>query len=270
MFLRRRKKQLQQMVDSVPFWWHSMDVGEGIITNGFKTPDILAAELEALHLPDLKGKTVLDIGAWDGFFSFEAERQGSARVLALDHYVWSLDLAAQRRYWEQCQEKGIVPDPYHTVPGLWHPEELLGKKGFDTVHNALGSQVESLVADFMTMNLDNIGVFDIVLYLGVLYHIENPLEALKRVAKVTQELAIIETVATILPGCEHTALCEFFESNELNADISNWWAPNLKALQGMCRAAGFRRVKPMVVPPDEASLPKQEPHRYRAVVHAWK
>ena len=276
MFLKRkkdrqaRKEWIRQMAESVPFWWHSIDLGEGITTRGFKTSDILNAEFQALTLPDLKRKTVLDIGAWDGFFSFEVERLGASRVLALDHYAWSLDLAAQVRYIQECKEKGVAPQPYHTLPELWHPHELPGKQGFDTAHKTLGSHVESLVADFMDMDLDDIGVFDVVLYLGVLYHIENPFEALKRVAKVTRELAIIETVAVVVPGFEHNAICEFFESNELDGDISNWWAPNLKALQSMCRAAGFRRIETMVGPPDEASLPKQEVSRYRATIQAWK
>jgi len=258
------------MADSVPFWWHSINLGKGVITNGFKTSDILSAEFEALHLPDLKGKSVLDIGAWDGFFSFESERRGAARVVALDHYAWSLDLPAQQRYIQECKEKGLAPQPYHTLPELWHPDELPGKQGFDTAREALGSRVEPLVKDFMAMDLDDIGIFDIVLYLGVLYHIENPLEALERLARVTQELAVIETVAVVCPGFEHVSLCEFFESDELNGDISNWWAPNIKALQGMCRAAGFSRVEPMVNPPDETGLPNQEVSRYRADVHAWK
>ena len=87
------KAELEEMAESVGFWWHSIDLGQGVVTKGFKTPETLQYELESLRLPDLRDKTVLDIGAWDGFFSFEAERRGAKRVVALDHYVWSLDLA---------------------------------------------------------------------------------------------------------------------------------------------------------------------------------
>lgn len=241
-----------------------------MITTGYKTADVLHREWQMLHLPNLRGKTVLDIGAWDGFFSFEAERRKAARVLALDHYAWSLDLAAQTRYIQECKARGIAPQPYHTLPELWHPDTLPGKRGFDAAHEALNSRVESQVLDFMTLDLAALGVFDIVLYLGVLYHIENPFLALQRLAHVTRELAVIETVAVMLPGFEQAALCEFYESAELDGDISNWWAPNLKALQGMCRAAGFQRIEPVSQLPEPRTLPQQKVSRYRLTIHAWK
>ncbi len=282
------------MARSLPFWWHSIDLGNGVTTNGLRTTEQLTYELKSLQLPDLQGKSVLDIGAWDGFFSFEAERRGAKRVLALDHYIWSLDLPEHRKHWTECKEQGIAPEQYHKMP-YWRPSELPGKRGYDTAHRALNSKVETLVADFMEVDLNEVGTFDVVLYLGVLYHMENPLEALKRVAAVTGEVAIIETEAVVFPGYEHLAVCEFFESNELNADVSNWWAPNAKALAGMCQAAGFKRVEIVVGPPGRAlskrlrgsmshflsessiakkmgisSQPKPQVERYRAIAHAWK
>ena len=83
------KAELKQMAESVGYWWHSIDLGQGVVTKGAKTPETLQYELESLRLPDLRGKTVLDIGAWDGFFSFEAERRGARHVVALDHDVWT-------------------------------------------------------------------------------------------------------------------------------------------------------------------------------------
>jgi tRNA (mo5U34)-methyltransferase len=257
------------MAESVPFWWHSIDLGHEVVTSGWKKPEDLAAEWAALDLPDLTGRTVLDIGAWDGWFSFEAERRGAARVVALDHYVWSLDLAAQQRYWEECRATGTVPQAYHAVPGLWQPDALPGKRGFDTAHRARESRVESMVADFMTADLERLGSFDVVLFLGVLYHLRHPLLALERLAQVTGQVALIETEAVAVPGFEHHAFCEFFETNELGSDVSNWWAPNLRALLGMCRAAGFARVE---CRDDGRSRPRSRDalHRYRVVVRAWK
>jgi tRNA (mo5U34)-methyltransferase len=288
------KEQLEAMAQSVPFWWHSIDLGNGVTTNGFRSLEELTQQLKLLQLPDLQGKSVLDIGAWDGFFSFEAERRGARRVLALDHYVWSIDLPEHMKYWQECKEQGIIPEQFHKMP-YWQPSELPGKRAYDTAHRTLNSKVETLVADFMEMELNEIGTFDIVLYLGVLYHMENPLEALKRVATVTKEVAIIETEAVVFPGYEHLAVCEFFESNELNADVSNWWAPNEKALVGMCRAAGFKRVEMIIGPPIRSNSnkagtsifnvlfespiakkmgislqPQPQVERYRAIAHAWK
>lgn len=263
-----RHRQVAKAVEAVPFWWHSIDVGDGLVTPGWKKPEHLAAEWASLDLPDLSGRTVLDIGAWDGWFSFQAEEAGASRVVALDHYVWSLDLGAQQRYWAACRDEGKVPEPYHSLPELWKPADLPGKKGFDTAHRARGSSVKSVAADFMSADLDALGTFDVVLYLGVLYHMRHPLLALERLAQVTGRLAVIETEAVAVPGFEGHALCEFFEGAELAHDVSNWWSPNVRALMGMCRAAGFRRVEcrddGQIVPPTDAL------HRFRVVVRAWK
>ena len=258
------------MAASVKFWWHSIDLGEGVITDGWKSSAVLAGEWQSLRLPDLAGKTVLDVGAWDGFYSFECERRGARRVVALDHYVWSLDLPEQQRYWRDCRAAGVVPEPYESRPDLWHPDTLPGKRGFDTAHRALGSKVEPRVEDFMSTDLDQLGHFDVVLFLGVLYHLKDPLGGLQRLAQTTAELAVIETEAIAVPGFEHYAMCEFFESNELGDDVSNWWAPNMHALLGMCRAAGFSRAEPVSNVLDGAAVAGTEPIRYRPVVHAWR
>jgi tRNA (mo5U34)-methyltransferase len=270
-------QDVRRRIDAVPFWFHSIDVGQGLSTPGKKTVETLRDELQSLRLPDVKGKTVLDIGAFDGFYSFEAERRGASAVTALDHYVWSMDLEAHDRHWQESRERGEVPRAYQEMP-YWKPSELPGKRGFDTAHELRGSRVKPIVADFMDMDLAALGAFDVVLYLGVLYHMENPLASLKRVAAVTREVAVIETQAMAVPGLENRALCQFFESNELNYDVSNWWAPNRRALEGMCRAAGFSRVETVVGHRSTAAQRLRRVGRagrpgiehYRAVVHAWK
>jgi tRNA (mo5U34)-methyltransferase len=273
--------ELQRRIDAVPFWFHSIDVGQGLTTPGRKSVEVLRLELESLRIPNLQGKTVLDIGAWDGFYSFEAETRGAAAVTALDHYMWSMDLEAHRRHWEESRERGVVPRAYHEMP-YWKPQELPGKRGFDVAHELRRSGVKTIVADFMATDIEALGTFDVVLFLGVLYHMENPLESLKRLAAVTREVAVIETQAVVVPGFEDRELCQFFESNELNNDVSNWWAPNRRALEGMCRAAGFSRVE-TIQGPGHRSVPllrrlrrrasamgRPAIRHYRAVAHAWK
>src|ERR1051326_1573020 len=79
-------EELKQKVAAIQ-WWHRIDLGNGIITPG---RDQTQDRLPGLGIPeDLRGLSVLDIGAWDGFFSFEAERRGAKRVLATDHFCWS-------------------------------------------------------------------------------------------------------------------------------------------------------------------------------------
>ncbi len=231
---------------SLPFWWHSIDLGLGVTTRGAKPAEQLQAELESFRLPDLTDKSFLDIGAWDGFFSFQAERRGARPVVALDHYVWS----------------------WNPRPGLNRADLPDKKRGFELAREALGSEVRVRVGDFMTMDLDELGEFDVVLFAGVLYHLQSPLDALRRVARVTRELAIIETAAVNVPGFEERALCEFYESDELGGDPSNWWAPNAAALRGLCRAAGFRDATTFKSPGEGAEA--RELGRYRLVAHARK
>ena len=285
------KEELEGMARSVPFWFHPVELGQGVVVPSVTTPEMMRERLATLHLPDFRGKSVLDIGAFDGFFSFEAERRGASRVVALDHFVWSLDMAEvsewRRKKMEEGKQQG---QPEEST--LWRPDELPGKRGFDTAHRALGSRVESVVCDFMDAD---VGTFDIVLFMGVLYHVKDMLGALRKVADMTREMAVVETDAVEFPGYEDAALCEFFESDELNFDPTNWWAPNVKALAAMCRASGFDRVEvvhgaPSIEPARKSffqkargaagsvlrelslrdPLPAPEPVRFRAVVHAYK
>lgn len=264
------KKSLQRLVERVPFWWHSLDLGKGIVTSGFKSQATLARELDTINMPrNLTNKSVLDIGGWDGFFAFEAERRGASRVAVLDHYQWSMDLGGWWRYWQDCRTRNVPPGPYHEQP-FWQPDTMPGKLGFDTARHALGSGVEAIMVDFMDASVQHIGLWDVVLYLGVLYHMEDPLRALKRVGAVTRERVIIETEAVVIPGYEHEALWRFFPGSELNHDVSNWWAPNIAALVGALGPAGFSRAEVMLGPAREQVEADGGPHHYRAIVHGIK
>lgn len=254
---QRKRRAIRQ----VGFWWHSIDLGDGVVTPGVKSAELLRTELETLDLPDLRGKTVLDIGGWDGYFAFEAERRGAARVAVLDHYVWSLDLPRQQSYWRECKAAGLIPQPTELML-FWQPQALPGKAGFDTARRALGSQVETIVSDFANDLLDEVGTWDVVLFLGVLYQLREPFAALRRLRGLTIDIAVIETQAIKLAGNDEVPLWQFFPGAELNADPSNWWAPNLAGLDAMLRAAGFDEVTVKRGAPDTGAA------QYRAVVHA--
>jgi tRNA (mo5U34)-methyltransferase len=226
-----------------PEWYHAIELAPGVVTPGRVPAGTLASQWKALRLPDLTGKSVLDVGAYDGFFSFEAERQGAARVVALDHYVWSTDMAAYMAEWRATRTTG-QPIPAPHASRHWSPATLPGKRPFDLAHATLKSRVIPVVGDFATMDIAQLGQFDVVLFLGVLYHLTDPLDSMRRVAQLTAPggLTVIETEAMEIQGREEQALCEFFPGEELNHDASNWWAPNATALEGLCRAAGFETV----------------------------
>lgn len=251
-------------MQSVPRWWHSIDLGDGITTPGAKSVADLEYEWWLMQPGDLSGKTVLDIGAWDGWMSFAAEKAGASRVVALDHYVWSIDIEEEGAYLDRCRQEGTQPSRSEDVPSVWRPDILPGKAGFDIAHRALGSKVEPTVADFMAVDLDVIGSFDVVLYLGVLYHMRHPMLALERVRQVTKEVAYIESQSIAIPGMPTWAVCEFLESDELAYDRTNWWVPTMPALIGMCRAAGFSSVEPL----SEVPSAHDELVRFGAMVKA--
>jgi tRNA (mo5U34)-methyltransferase len=226
-------------------WYHSIDLGGGIVTPG-NPPD---TRMVARGLCDVRSKKVLDIGAWDGFWSFLCERRGAANVFAMDHYAWSVDFAARLEYWEECEKKGEVPDHRLDFSEFWRPEELPGRAGFDLARQALGSSVQPVVADFMNVDPAELGQFDVVLFLGVLYHLREPLTALEKVRSLTKGVAVIETEAVAILGMPHASLLEFHDGGGLRGDYTNWFVPTEAALHAMCKAAGFKRVVTRIGPP---------------------
>jgi tRNA (mo5U34)-methyltransferase len=188
-------------------WFHTIDLGNGICTPGQKdTP----AEVVHMRLPDLTGRTVLDVGAYDGFYSFEAERRGAKDVLATDSWTWN-----------------------------WPGSDA--RRNFDLVHELLGSavRVQDVAVEDLAPELIG-GTFDVVLFLGVLYHAPDPLGYLKRVRSVTAELAIIETVVDLLDL--RIPAAAYYPGASLNNDGSNHFGPNPLAVEGMLADAGFGRV----------------------------
>jgi tRNA (mo5U34)-methyltransferase len=231
-------------------WYHSIDLGGGLVTPG--TP-VNRAMLEQ-GLPPMSGRTVLDIGAWDGLYSFVAEQRGASRVVALDHYAWLVDFDARNEYWARCEAEGRLPDPDRDLSDFARPDTLPGRRGFELAHQVLDSAVEPVVGDFLTMDPAELGQFDVVLFLGVLYHLRDPMAALRHVRALTTGVAVIETEAIEVVGMAGAALLSFTEGAELRADHSNWFVPTRGALAGMCRAAGFSDVEVRIGPPGRSSL----------------
>jgi tRNA (mo5U34)-methyltransferase len=266
--------QLQAEVASLK-WHHRMDLGNGVVTPGLSqgTPGLVET------FPDFRGQRVLDIGAWDGKYSFLAESSGAKEVVALDHYVWGVDMDARSRHWDECRAAGTLPDHNRDETEFWRAD-LPGKRPFDLAHRTLDSRVSVVVGDFMTVDLEELGTFDIVLYLGVLYHMQEPLTALKRVRKVTNAVAVIETEALLTDHLEHEPLLKFNAGQEVTSDYGNWYVPNAAGLDTLCRAAGFSHTRVTVGAPAPEqrtgrvarrmrSRPKQLTSFYRTVVHAY-
>jgi tRNA (mo5U34)-methyltransferase len=221
-------------------WWHKIDLGNGLTTPG---RDDTLTKLAQVNLPRrLAGLSVLDIGAWDGFFSFECERRGAERIVALDKPVWD------------CP--------------------AFGKRGFELARRVLGSKVEDVELDVLDITPERVGVFDVVLFLGVLYHVRHPLLALERVASVVGKLLILETHVD-MNECARPVLA-FYPEHECANDGSNWFGPNRAAVEAMLRVVGFRKVEvvsstPVTYKVEMAQVRGLGKSQYgRMAFHAWK
>ena len=176
----------------------------------YKPPAIHRTEYSAFFDPvELRGRSVIDIGAWNGAYSFEAKRRGAARVLATDHYVWN------------------------------HPE-IRGREGFELARSVLNTDLEVRDIDIPDLSPDNVGTFDVVLFLGVFYHLLDPIAALERVAKLASEVLIVETHTDALE-INRPAMV-MYPSAELNNDASNWWGPNPACMIALLKEFGFVKV----------------------------
>jgi tRNA (mo5U34)-methyltransferase len=135
-------------------WFHKVELEDGRVTPGL----VDVARHETLYLfdhLDFKGKSVLDIGCWDGYFSFMAERRGASRVVSLD-------------------------DPNFRWGGL---------DGYNFLHRHFQSRAELRKGSIYALPEER---FDIVLCYGVLYHINDPLTAMINTFHAAQEEVVFE------------------------------------------------------------------------------
>lgn len=192
-------------------WFHSIDLGHGVVTSGAKPLSICSCEANAIfNRIDLIGRSVLDVGAWNGFFSFEAKRRGAAYVLATDSFCWS------------------------------HPK-FRGRETFDFARSVLGIDVDAREIDVAELSPDTVGKFDIVLYLGVFYHRYDAIEALARAARLAKHALVVETHLD-LQHIDRPAMA-FYPGSELAGDETNWWGPNVHCMKALLLGHGFSEVE---------------------------
>ena len=190
-------------------WFHSIELADGSLVKGFHSIEELRERLNAFPVPqDLRGKRVLDVGAWTGWCSFEMERRG-AEAVAMD-----------------CVEL----EEFHMARRL------------------LGSKVELRILDLDELSPESAGLFDYVLFFGVFYHLRHPLLGMEKICSITREACFVESYVTdgAAPTGDSSPvpnLLEFYETTELGGQVDNWCGPNTKCLLAMCRSAGFARAK---------------------------
>ena len=212
---------LKARIDELGPWFHNIELG-----GQWTAPDHFLGDYPgkkfrrfADRLPDVEGKTVLDIGCNAGFYSIEMKRRGADRVLAID---------SDDRYLAQAQ----------------FAAETLGQTGIE----------------FRKLDVYDVGAigerFDLVIFMGVLYHLRHPLLALDLIREhVAGDMMLFQSMqrgsAHVLPLEEDYDFKEtdlFFEASypklhfvehRYANDWPNWWVPNRACSEAMLRASGF-------------------------------
>lgn len=212
---------IRRKVEALGPWFHNLDL------NGVHTaPSHFLGDYPAVKwrrfaraIPeDLSGKSVLDIGCNAGFYSMEMKRRRAARVLSLDS---SETYLAQARF---------------------------------------AAEVSGLDIEFRRMSVYDVGQlgerFDIVLFLGVLYHLRHPLLALDLIHdEVADDLLVFQSMQR---GSKRVDLLQdnydfwttgpfnqpgypkmHFVEHQYADDWTNWWIPNRACVEAMLRSAGF-------------------------------
>ena len=206
-------------------WFHDIDLGPELKTKLGPCADEPLNhpkptwELLRPHLPaDLSGRSVLDVGCNAGFYSFETKRLGAKRVLGVD---------SQRREIAQARLAAQV----------------------------LGLDVTFQRSSVYDLSIADIGQFDLVLALGLLYHCRHPLLALERLFEVTRGTLIVESAVApedwtgaaqthVVGGLVRRLVPAFYVENDPDEAeaVYNWFLPSPACLAALLRGVGFGGV----------------------------
>lgn len=215
------RSEIMRLIREHGRWWHEIEVAPGIVTPGDDSNRMKLPILDQLGLPvTMSGLRVLDVGCSDGFFSFEMEKRG-AEVVAID----------------------FVPEDY---------------SGFATASRIIGSGVEYRMDNIYNVAPERYGYFDVILFMGVLYHLRNPLgglDALRSVMKEGAQLFVgtmmideylqlpdgtVASLADLNPILLDVPIWQAYPRDSLNGDFTNCFAPNKAALVAALEEARFR------------------------------
>jgi tRNA (mo5U34)-methyltransferase len=197
-------------------WLYSVDLGDGVQTKGLFGPPHTHIR-DALDQVEVRNKKVLDVGCWEGHWSFEVERRGASEVYATDYLVG--DPRAE------LSERGLKELPT-----------------FRLAHTILESKV-SYHPDVSVYHIDKLGVaeLDVVLFCGVYYHLKHPLLALAKLRQVMKDDGIIIVEGAVVEG-PREASARFYYHELLGDDPSNWWVPTLPCLRQWVECSFFEII----------------------------
>ena len=192
----------QQLVDSVPHWQHRFEIYPGVVTPGSYDPAFLWDKLRLEGR--CENRRIMDIGASDGYFTLRMSRLGAA-VTAADFRAKS---AHGFGVMEQITERDI---PYKHV-------------------------------NIYDIDVREVGQFDTVLFLGVLYHLPDMMRAFHKLRTLCTDTLLLETHSDN-DFCTGHSAARYFKAESLAGDITNFWSPNTQCVLDMLHDAGFDVVR---------------------------
>jgi len=216
------QQKLKDAVDAIPFWYHRIKLPGGIVTPGNQpvAPNIYRIPM------DLSGLRILDVGAWDGYWTFEALKRGAREVVAIDDFS----------------------DITNFRPGD-------GWQTFDLCRDALGygnDRCKRINMSAYEVTEERLGRFDMVFFLGTLYHCRYPLFALDHLSSVCGgdiyvESAICDDFSPYHGGLgcgypKQQPVMEFYPTDQYAQNPTNWWVPTLQLVGTMLLSAGWKRA----------------------------
>jgi tRNA (mo5U34)-methyltransferase len=210
------QEQAREVAERVPLWFHTFCLDRG----STYTPGI--ARDHRYRIPpfpdDLRGRKVLDIGAFDGFYAFLAEARGADRVVAIDN----------EQYVDWVRSRFGI--------------ELGPAAGFNSIAELLGSDVEYITLD--AYDLDSLEEeFDLILCFGTIHRVRDPLgllDVMRRNLAPGGEV-LLETYGVADQGLEEGAGIRVCEPGELRArDDFVHWGFSASGLDRLARIAGFK------------------------------
>jgi tRNA (mo5U34)-methyltransferase len=232
------------------YWYHTMDLGEGLVTPGMYD---YRETVSAFQFPqDMRGTTVLDIGSATGFFAFEFERRG-ARVVSVElPSLEQLDRFPGQTTQLLINKLAKMLEPVAQArsgppAALPHsPEQLyfsLLEGPFRFCHQRLNSRVSRCYSTVYDLSAERLGAqaFDWVFLGDILVHTIDPLRALAAVAPLCTDTLVLSQV--IPDGlCSQPAMLYVGGERAQDDDIS-WWWPNKPCLEQILKKLGFRTVR---------------------------
>lgn len=195
----------RQLVETFPRWHHSFEIAPGVMTPGAYEPSFLWNKLR-LTGNQISGRRALDIGACDGYFSLELAKAG-ASVTAVDY-----------------REKTNT--------------------GFAIMEKLNKQPIPFIRSNLYELTPESLGLFDLILFLGVLYHTPDIFRALHVVRQLCKPSARVfiesEYLADAGPEASHAAYCI---GNSLNDDYSNFWVPSTKCLLDLLHDTSYEVLR---------------------------